>query len=218
MSVPIEPLSSNILAAMYFGDVVFAISGALTAARYRMDVLGFVLIGTITGIGGGTLRDLLIGHTVWWTQDSTELILCTAASLATFFFIKSDLTRRKGLIWSDALGLSAFAVVGCHIALEFGSPFIIAVFMGMVTATGGGLIRDVITNTEPMILCGQPYATAALLGALIYASLLYWGVAEITAEVMAFLAAFSVRAAAIVFDIRMGPPNEFLKIGGDKPR
>ena len=183
MVTPNETLSTSILAIMYFGDVVFAVSGALTAARYRMDVLGFVLIGTVTGIGGGTTRDLLLGRTVWWTQDPTELILCIAASLVTFFFITSDITRRKGMIWSDALGLSVFGVVGCHIALAFGSPPIIAVFMGMVTATGGGVIRDVLTNTQPLILCGQPYATAALLGSLTYAVLRYLAVSEIAAEV-----------------------------------
>jgi len=89
MVTPNEPLSASIQAIMYFGDVVFAVSGALTAARYRMDVLGFVLIGTITGIGGGT---------VWWTQDPLELILCVAVSLLTFFFVTSDITRRKGMI------------------------------------------------------------------------------------------------------------------------
>ena len=162
ITAPIEPLSASILAIMYFGDVVFAVSGALTAARYRMDVLGFVLIGTITGIGGGTIRDLLLGRTVWWTQDPLELLFCVAASLLTFFFITSDITRRKGMIWADALGLAAFGVVGGHVALEFGAPFIVAVFMGMVTATGGGVIRDVLTNTQPMILSGQLYATAAL--------------------------------------------------------
>ena len=208
-----EPLSTSILAIMYFGDVVFAISGALTAARYRMDVLGFVLIGTITGIGGGTTRDLLLGRTVWWTHDPLELILCVAAALVTFFFITSDITRRKGMIWADTLGLSVFGVVGCHIALQFGAPFVIAVFMGMVTATGGGLIRDVLTNTQPMILCGQVYATAALLGSLSYASLRHMGVPEIPAELVACLAAFSLRASAIVFDIRMGPPGEFIRIG-----
>jgi uncharacterized membrane protein YeiH len=213
MAVTIEPLSASILAIMYFGDIVFAISGALTAARYRMDVLGFVLIGTITGIGGGTTRDLLLGRTVWWTQDPAELTLCVAASLITFFFIKSDVTRRKGMIWADTLGLSVFGVVGCHIALEFGSPFIIAVFMGMVTATGGGVIRDVITNTQPMILSGQLYATAALLGSLSYASLRYLGVPEIAAQLVAALAAFSLRASAIVFNIRMGPPGEFIRLG-----
>ena len=213
MSPASEPLTTSILAIMYFGDVVFAVSGALTAARYRMDVLGFVLIGTITGIGGGTTRDLLLGRTVWWTQDPLELILCVAASLVTFFFIRSDITRRKGMIWSDALGLSLFGVVGCYVALQFGAPFVIAVFMGMVTATGGGVIRDVLTQNKPMIMRGQLYATAALLGSLSYASMRYLGVHEIAAEVVAFLAAFSLRASAIIFDIRMGPPGEFIRIG-----
>jgi uncharacterized membrane protein YeiH len=213
-----EPLSASILAIMYFGDVVFAVSGALTAARYRMDVLGFVLIGTITGIGGGTTRDLLLGRTVWWTQQPLELILCITASLVTFFFISdkiitSDITRRKGMIWSDTLGLSVFGPVGCYIALQFGAPFFIAVFMGMVTSTGGGLIRDIITNTQPMIMSGQVYATAALLGSLSYASLRHFGVPEIPAELVSCLAAFSLRASAIIFDIRMGPPGEFIRIG-----
>jgi uncharacterized membrane protein YeiH len=208
-----EPLSASILVLMYFGDVVFAISGALTAARYRMDLLGFVLIGTITGIGGGTTRDLLLGRTVWWTQNPLELVLCVVAALVTFFFIRSDITHRKGMIWADTLGLSVFGVVGCNVALGFGAPFIIAVFMGMVTATGGGLIRDVITNTEPMIVSGQVYATAALLGSLSYASMRYFGVPEIPAELVACLAAFSLRASAVVFDIRMGPPGEFIRIG-----
>jgi uncharacterized membrane protein YeiH len=213
MPAEIVPLSTSILALMYFGDVVFAVSGALTAARYRMDVLGFVLIGTITGIGGGTTRDVLLGRHVWWTQNPTELMLCVVASLITFFFITSDITRRKGMIWADALGLSVFGVVGCHVALEFGSPPVIAVFMGMVTATGGGLIRDVLTNTQPMILCGQPYATAALLGSLIYAGLRYLEFPEIAAEVVACLVAFSLRASAIIFDIRMGPPGDFFRFG-----
>jgi len=211
--LPIEPLSTSILVMMYFGDVVFAISGALTAARYRMDVLGFVLIGTITGIGGGTTRDLLLGRTVWWTQDPTELLLCVGASLLTFFFVTSDITRRKGMIWADTLGLSVFGVVGCHIALGFGAPVVIAVFMGMVTATGGGVIRDVLTNTQPMIVSGQLYATAALLGSLSYAGLRSLGIPDITAQLLACLAAFALRASAIVFDIRMGPPGQFIRIG-----
>lgn len=213
MPSPIDSLSSSILMIMYFGDIVFAVSGALTAARYRMDILGFVLIGTITGVGGGTIRDLLLGRTVWWTQDPTELILCAVASLLTFFFVRSDLTRRSAMIWSDALGLAAFGVVGCHIALQFDAPFVVAVFMGMVTATGGGVIRDVLTNTQPMILCGQLYATAALLGALSYASLITFEVPHIAAQLIAFFAAFLLRAWAIVFDVRTGPPGEFIRFG-----
>ena len=208
-----ETLTTSILAITYFGDVVFAVSGALTAARQRMDVLGFILIGTITGIGGGTTRDLLLGRTVWWTQDPLELILCVSASLITFFFIKSDISNRKSMVWADTLGLSVFGVVGCHIALGFGAPFVIAVFMGMVTATGGGVIRDTITNQLPMIMRGPLYATAALIGSLGYAGLRHIDVPEIPSELVACLAAFGLRAAAIIFDIRMGPPGEFIRIG-----
>ena len=117
---------------------------------------------------------------------------------------------------ADTLGLSVFGVVGCHVALGFGAPFGIAVFMGMVTATGGGVIRDVLTNTQPMILGGQVYATAALLGSLGYAGLRHFGVPEIPAELVACLAAFTLRASAIIFDIRMGPPGEFIRMGKKK--
>jgi uncharacterized membrane protein YeiH len=209
-----ESLSASILAIMYIGDVVFAVSGALNAARHRMDVLGFVLIGTITGIGGGTTRDLLMGRTVWWTQEPFELLLCAGAALVTYFFIKTDISTRKWMIWSDAIGLACFGVVGCHTALAFGVPFVIAVFLGMVTATGGGVIRDTLTQTQPMILCGEVYATAALLGSLGYAVLSQLALPEGVAELLAMLAAFSLRAVAIIYNIQMGPPGEFLRIGG----
>ena len=155
------------------------------------------------------MRDLLLGRTVWWTQHPTELLLCVAAALVTYFFVKDDIMRRKAMIWSDALGLSAFGVLGCHVALAFGSPFVIAVFMGMITATGGGLIRDVLTQTRPMIMCGEIYATAALVGSLGYAALVHLALPQGVAALLAFLAAFSLRAAAIVFNIRLGPRAEF---------
>jgi len=218
MTVPDEPLSTSILAVIYFGDVVFAVSGALTAARHRMDILGFVMIGTITGIGGGTMRDLLLGRTVWWTQHPAELLLCVAAALVTYFFVKDDIMRRKAMIWSDALGLSAFGVLGCHVALAFGAPFVIAVFMGMITATGGGVVRDVLTQTRPMIMCGEIYATAALVGSLGYATLVQLALPQGVAAFLAFLAAFSLRAAAIVFNIRMGQRADFILIDGREGR
>lgn len=113
----------------------------------------------------------------------------------------------------DALGLSAFGVVGCHVALEFGSPFVIAMFMGMVTATRGGVLRDTLTNTQPMILCGQMYATAALVVSLSDASMRHFELPGTVAGLVASTAAFALRASAIVFNIRMGPPGQFLRIG-----
>ena len=139
-----------------------------------------------------------------------------AAALVTFFFIKIDISKRKLLIWSDALGLSAFTVVGCAVAIEYKAAFVVAVFMGGLTATGGGLLRDVLTQTRPMILCGELYATAALIGALTFAILIHLSLAEGVAGLIAFLVAFSLRAAAIHFKIRMGPPGEFIRIGDPK--
>jgi uncharacterized membrane protein YeiH len=208
-----DPLTPNILVLMYFGDAIFSMSGALAAGRHRMDIMGFILIGTITGIGGGTLRDLLLGRTVWWTENPVELLLCVGVSVVTFFAVSQKVARRAWVNWSDALGLSAFAVIGCHIALTTGAAPVVAVFMGMMTATGGGLIRDIITGTKPMITEGQLYATAALIGAGCYALLHAAGGAEVIAEGVAFLACFLVRAAAIRFDVRMGPPGDFIRIG-----
>ncbi len=215
MTPPSEPLDAGILTMMYLGDVVFAVSGALTAARHRMDVLGFMMIGTITGLGGGTIRDLLLGRTVWWTRNPTEVLLCMAAALVTFFFIHKDISRYRALVWSDALGLSSFAVVGSHIAMDYEVSPVVAVFMGALTATGGGVVRDVLTQTRPMITRGELYATAALAGSTTYVCLTYFALVPDFAAPIAFLVAFSLRAAAIVFNIRMGPPGEFIRIGKD---
>jgi uncharacterized membrane protein YeiH len=206
-----EPLSSTILAMNYLGDIVFAVSGALTAGRNKMDIVGYVLIGTITGIGGGTLRDLLLGRTVWWTRNPQELMLCVVASLVAFFFIRNVNKDRKSIIWLDAIGLGAFAVVGCHIALTTGASFVVAVFMGMLTATGGGVIRDVLTNTKPMILsAGQLYATAALGGAIVYALTTDLSASALGAQVLGFLTVLILRAASILYGVRTGPPGELL--------
>jgi uncharacterized membrane protein YeiH len=199
---------------MYFGDLVFAVSGALAAGQRRMDIIGYLLIGVITGLGGGTLRDVLLDRPVWWTSDTTELILCTGAAFCTFFAVPDSLMRHKLTIWSDALGLSAFAVVGSSIAMNAGVPWEVAVFMGVLTATGGGVIRDVLTDTKPIIVGGQLYAIAALAGSLANVVLASNGVPPTLAAVIGFLSTLTLRGAAIIFDIRLGPPDEMLWVRG----
>ena len=116
MAAEIAPLTHSILIINYFGDVVFAVSGALTAARYRMDVIGFVVVGTITGIGGGTLRDLLLGRTVWWTQNPLEVVLCMVAALATFLVAGHRITTGRawsGLTPSACRPLQSWAATHC---------------------------------------------------------------------------------------------------------
>ena len=216
MNNAVEPLTTGIAAMVYFGDVVFAVSGALTAMRYRMDIIGVVLIGVVTGIGGGTIRDLIIGRPVFWAQDPTEILLCIVAAVVTFFFVDDEDRRRRGMVWADALGLAAFGVAGCAIALAQGIGWPVAILMGMITATGGGVIRDVITNTQPMILSGQVYATAAFFGAASYVTLTALNVREAVAQLVAFACAFALRAAAIHFDIHLGPRKNFISLGRRK--
>jgi len=205
------PLSPTILGMNYLGDVVFAVSGALTAGRHKMDIVGYVLIGTITGIGGGTLRDLLLGRKVWWVSNPDELILCVVASIIAFFFISLAKNNNRSIVWLDAVGLGAFAVVGCNVSLMFGAPFVVAVFMGMLTATGGGVIRDVLTNTKPMILsAGQLYATAALGGSFVYALMITQQASPLLAQTLGFLTVLALRAASIVYGIGTGTSGELL--------
>jgi uncharacterized membrane protein YeiH len=205
------PLSPTILGMGYLGDVVFAISGALTAGRHKMDIVGYVLIGTITGIGGGTLRDLLLGRKVWWISNPDELILCVVASIVAFFFISLAKNNNRSIVWLDAVGLGAFAVVGCHVGLICGAPFVVAVFMGMLTATGGGVIRDVLTNTKPMILsAGQLYATAALGGSFVYALMITQQASPLLAQALGFLTVLALRTASIVYGIGTGTSGELL--------
>lgn len=205
------PLSPTILGMNYLGDVVFAVSGALTAGRHKMDIVGYVLIGTITGIGGGTLRDLLLGRKVWWISNPDELILCVVASIIAFFFINLAKNNNRSIVWLDAVGLGAFAVVGCHVGLICGAPFVVAVFMGMLTATGGGVIRDVLTNTKPMILsAGQLYATAALGGSFVYALMITQQASPLLAQALGFLTVLALRTASIVYGIGTGTSGELL--------
>lgn len=212
-----QPLSSTILGMNYLGDIVFAVSGALTAGRNKMDIVGYVMIGAITGIGGGTLRDLLLGRKVWWTINPVELVICLLASVVAFFFIQSAKNQNRNIVWLDAIGLGAFAVVGTHIGLICGTPFIVAVFMGMLTATGGGVIRDVLTGTKPMILsAGELYATAALGGAIVYASMINLQASALAAQFLGFSTVLILRGASILFGVRTGPPGELLTWGTPK--
>ncbi len=154
------------------GVAVFALTGALVAARKQMDPFGFVLLGTVTGIGGGTLRDVLLGiRPVPWILDPTVVIICAAVSLAAFVsahqFEREDRTRV--ILWADALGLALFTVTGTAKALEAGAPAVSAVLLGVVTASFGGIIRDILAGDVPLALRRDVYVTASLAGAVTFA-------------------------------------------------
>lgn len=184
------------------GLFVFALSGALRALRKDMDVFGVALIAFVTGVGGGTIRDVLLDiGPVNWVEHPSPVLICLAASAVATMAQPLIASRLKTLIWADAAGLSVFAVLGAQAALGAGAPPVIAIFMGGVTATFGGVTRDVLMNEAPLILKQDIYATAALMGAAGYVGLLALGVHGGAAMALAALATFAVRGAAILFNI-----------------
>ncbi|HEY8565324.1 MAG TPA: trimeric intracellular cation channel family protein [Beijerinckiaceae bacterium] len=179
------------------GLVVFAISGALVASRKEMDIVGFALLGTVTGIGGGTIRDLLLGAPVFWVTQPTSLLVCVGVAAITFFAAHVPQSRYRVLLWFDALGLALFAVTGAERALAAGAGPVVAVTMGVITATFGGVVRDVLGGESPIILTREIYATAAVLGAAIFVLLTASGLPREVAAPSGFAAAFALRGAAL---------------------
>jgi uncharacterized membrane protein YeiH len=182
----------------WLGVIVFAISGALVASRKQMDLVGFALLGTVTGIGGGTLRDLLLGQLpVFWVREPAYLITCVLVSGIVFLMAHIPQSRYRLLLWFDALGLALFAVSGAERALLVGSGPIVAVSMGMITATFGGILRDVLGAQSPVVLSREVYVTAALLGALVFVTLFGLGFSRDAALGMGFGAGFALRGMAL---------------------
>lgn len=186
----------------FAGIAVFAASGALEASRRQLDIVGFVLVGSVTGIGGGTLRDLLLGRDpVYWVAEPHFLYLTSAVSALVYFTAHQVESRFRVLLWADAVGLALFAVTGAKVALTAGTPPAVAVLMGVMSATFGGLIRDVVCNTTPLILRREVYATAAAAGAGTFVALTAIGAPPIAATAMGFAVGFATRAAALLFGI-----------------
>jgi len=182
----------------WLGVIVFAVSGALVASRKQMDVVGFALLGTVTGIGGGTLRDLLLDQgPVFWVHKPAYLIVCVIVSGVVFVTAHIPQNRYRVLLWFDALGLALFAVTGAERALLAGSGPVVAVAMGVITATFGGIIRDVLGNESPVVLSREVYVTAALTGAIMFVVLSSFGLGRESAIGAGLLTGLVVRGMAL---------------------
>jgi uncharacterized membrane protein YeiH len=191
------PFETATIIIEWLGIIAFAVSGALEASRKRMDIFGFVLLGTVTGIGGGTLRDLLLGQPVFWVQTPSYLVVCVLVSGAVFFLAHLPQSRFRVLLWCDALGLALFAAIGAERALLAGTGPVVAVAMGVITSTFGGVIRDVLGAESPVVLSREIYVTAALLGAIVFVGLIGLGLPREIALGAAFAACLALRGAAL---------------------
>jgi uncharacterized membrane protein YeiH len=192
----IPPVSFLLGSLDYLGVFVFAASGALAAAQKKHDIITFAFFAAVTGIGGGTLRDLLIAAPVFWVKDAGYLTACAAATLLVWF-LGNQLARLRALLWLDALGLAAYCVIGAAKALAFGVAPLVAVVMGVLTACFGGVIRDVLAGEPSILLRREIYATAALAGAGLFVAATTAGATEPVAIGLGILGAFGVRAGAI---------------------
>ena len=182
----------------WLGVIAFAISGALVASRKQMDLIGFALLGTVTGIGGGTLRDVLLGQLpVFWVHRPAYLVTCVLVSGIVFLTAHIPQSRYHLLLWFDALGLALFAVSGAERALLVGSGLVVAVSMGVITATFGGILRDILGGQSPVVLSREIYVTAALLGAVVFVTISALGLSRETALGTGFAAGLALRAAAL---------------------
>ncbi|WP_375267898.1 trimeric intracellular cation channel family protein [Phenylobacterium sp.] len=193
-----EGLDATFIWLDYAAVFVFGASGALAAARRKHDIVTFTFFAAVTGVGGGTLRDLLIDAPVFWVVRPQYLLAALAAAVAVWAF-GAGKARLAILGWLDALGLAAYAIVGAAKALAFGVPAGPAVVMGVLTATFGGVLRDVLAEEPSVLLKREIYVSAALVGAAVFVAAQALGAPELPASLGGFLAAFTVRAGAILF-------------------
>ena len=184
----------------FVGVAVFAVSGALAAGRKSLDWLGVVVIATVTAVGGGTIRDVLLDRQVFWIQQPVYLWVILGAAVSTILYTRRFRPPDRALAVADALGLALFSISGAQIAEGLEHQGVVVVLMGTLTGVAGGALRDVLTAEIPLILrSGQIYATAAILGVVVY--LLLQGAIERTpAALIGMVCIAGVRLAAIAWN------------------
>jgi uncharacterized membrane protein YeiH len=188
------------------GVAVFALTGALVATRKGMDPFGFILLATVTGVGGGTLRDLLLGRLVFWVRDPSDVLVCSGVALGAWAiaYLKPGMldgwAGKRLLIWADSAGLALFAVAGTLKALDVGVSPLSAIALGTMTASFGGILRDILAGDRPMVLWSRDfYVTAAAAGAAMTALLSSFVIEPVIVMLLGLATTFGLRAGSILF-------------------
>ena len=181
----------------YVGIAVFAVSGALLAAEKKQTLVTFIFFAVVTGVGGGTIRDLLIGAPVFWVGTNATLLICIGAAVGVWFLSRRAIAE-KALLWFDAVGLAAYATYGAAKALNFGVAPVPAFAMGVMTACVGGIVRDVLAGQPTILMRRELYVTPAALAAGLFVALSLAGSPWWLAAGVAVAAGFVLRAGAIL--------------------
>ena len=186
------------------GLAVFAVSGALAAARKRLDLIGACFFAVITATGGGTLRDLLIGAPVFWMTDAVPVVICIVVAMVSWV-VPLRFWPGRALEWLDAAGLAAYAVYGAAKALQYGITPISAAAMGIVTACLGGVIRDIVAGVPSILLRHELYVSAALVAAGLFVGLTGANVPPPSPMVIGAVTGFALRGAALHWNLSLPP-------------
>ena len=155
-------------ALFHLATVIFAVTGVLAAARQNMDVMSFVIVGVVTAVGGGTLRDIVLGTRVFWLQDPTFLYVAAVAAIATFFFERMFRATFRAFLYLDAAGTAVFSVTATERTHALGFTVGTAVVMGVLTGIGGGVLRDLLTGEPSLLMRRELFMSPILVGVLLY--------------------------------------------------
>jgi uncharacterized membrane protein YeiH len=184
----------------FCGVAVFAATGALAASRKQLDIIGFLFLAGLTGVGGGTVRDLVLGLApVFWVREGLYIAVCAATAVAVYFAAPYIEYRYRLLLWLDAIGMSAYCVMGAAVGLSAGASAPVAIVTGILTATFGGVLRDVVSGEPSVLLRREIYVTAALIGASLFVLMEHFGVDPLLSGGTGILCALAVRGGALAF-------------------
>lgn len=188
---------------------VNALTGVLDAGRKQMDLVGVVMVGSATALGGGTVRDLLLDRTAFWISDQTYLVVALATTVVIFFAVRGLRLPPRLFLIPDAVGLALFTVVGTQVALEWQAPWLVASLLGVITGVLGGVLRDVLCNDVPLIFVrGELYASAAWVGALALIGLQALGLSAVAAAWISMAIVLVARLLAMTFRISLPTYSE----------
>ena len=184
-------------------SVICALTGVLVARDKGVDLFGALMAGIATSLGGGTVRDLLLGRKVFWMADETYLWFTVVTAALTFFITRVRHLPENLFLIPDAIGMSLFAIVGTQVALDWNMPWLTASMLGVVTAVFGGLLRDVMINQVPLVFTSELYATAAWIGAMTLIIVSALGVEATIAAWIGIVTCFMVRIIAIRWKVTL---------------
>lgn len=200
----------------YIGTFAFAISGIRLAAAKNFDIFGAYVVGFVTAIGGGTLRDLLLGITPFWMEQISYTVITAIALVFVIIFRKFVVRLDNTFFIFDAVGIALFTVVGVEKSLDAGFPMWVNIIMGAITGAAGGMFRDIFINEVPLIFRKDIYAVACVLGGIVYYICLWAGCGHVLTQSLAAAAVFLARVLSVRFGISL-PSLRPIGDSGKKP-